>query len=546
MTKGNIGLEPQVPRWELFEHKLESSKDYDNPFTDVELTVILRNEKRELFIRGFYDGQEEGRGVWKFRFSPMEEGQWSYTTRSNDPDLDGKKGEFRCTIPISQGGLVVNPKYPHYFFRQDSSPQFLLNDGWPYHPGFFNKSEWDCPPFGQYSEEEMNKFIRLLSDHRVNILFPIEQLYLRQKKITDPSFWPYPVLDKDNWKFDTTRFNLEYFQRLDRTLELSRKNEIFFVITLFYDNALLAWDHCPWNAKNGGWHDTSHGSPKKKVFDLTNEKYRRNLMAYLHYYVARTSGYWNVAYCIGSEPRYFAKEREMAWCRYWLSILQQEDPHRRPVTSGDSSYEVRGLPENHYVLGQAHYEAKNLRLYAAELNAYGEHLWNDKDHQKPFFIAEMDRFSNNKYDAERLSFWVGFVSGFHMGRVDRHYKILEGEEWFESKLFEYEGVPKTYKYMKILREFIDTKEVKFWTMVPRDDLIGSPEGVYCLANPGEEYVLYFVDKNMVTLVVPEGRYTLQPFNPRTGEYGPEAEVLGTRVLITSSDDKDWVFRVART
>lgn len=538
--------EHQVPKYEIFEGRLESPTSHNNPFVDVKLTVIFRKEGKEFLLRGFYDGKEDRSNIWKFRFSPMEEGQWSYQTKSNDFNLDGKAGAFTCVAPISKGGLTINPKYPHCFFRQDGSPKFLLNDGWPYHPGFFNKSEWDCPPFGQYTEEEMHKFIQLLSDHKVNILFPIgEHLYLRQEKITDPSFWPYPVLDKDNWKFDTSMFNLKYFQRLDRDLELCKKNTIFLALTIFYDNAMPAWDHCPWNAKNGGWHDTSDGTPKEEAYDLSNEEYKKNLLAYLRYYTARTSAYWNVLYCIGGEPEGFIKEREIAWCRYWLAALQQEDPHRRPVTAGDSSYEVRGWPENHFVLGQAHYQADNLHSYASELNAYGEHLWTDKDHQKPFFIGEMDRFSNNKYDAERLSFWVGFVSGFHMGRVDRHFKMLEGEEWFESKLFGYDGVPTAYKYMKIFREFVDNKGVKFWTMAPHDDLIGSPEGVYCLANPGEEYVLYFVDKNMVTLEVPKGRYFVQRFNPRTGEYGSEEEILGTEIQIKSSDNKDWVFRVVR-
>ncbi|WP_371514847.1 DUF5060 domain-containing protein [Brevundimonas denitrificans] len=45
---------------------------------------------RTIEAPGFYDGE----GVWRVRFSPPEEGSWTWTIRSDLADLDGRSGAY--------------------------------------------------------------------------------------------------------------------------------------------------------------------------------------------------------------------------------------------------------------------------------------------------------------------------------------------------------------------------------------------------------------------------------------------------------------------
>ena len=57
-----------------------------NPFQDVTLKAVFAQGERQVRVNGFYDGG----GRYIVRFLPDNEGQWSWTTSSNAPALDGK------------------------------------------------------------------------------------------------------------------------------------------------------------------------------------------------------------------------------------------------------------------------------------------------------------------------------------------------------------------------------------------------------------------------------------------------------------------------
>ena len=79
-----------VERWDTHEINFAASKEYENPFCDVELTGIFKHEEsgKTIKVNGFYD-----RGLtWRIRFMPTELGTWNYTTESGDTGLSGKSG----------------------------------------------------------------------------------------------------------------------------------------------------------------------------------------------------------------------------------------------------------------------------------------------------------------------------------------------------------------------------------------------------------------------------------------------------------------------
>ncbi len=110
----------QVERWGLFELALPGPSQ-GNPFVEVELRTRFRHLHREVAVDGFYDGD----GVYRVRFMPDVEGEWSYTTASNRSELDGQTGVFSCVAPAPDN---------HGHVQVHNTFHFSYADGTPYRP----------------------------------------------------------------------------------------------------------------------------------------------------------------------------------------------------------------------------------------------------------------------------------------------------------------------------------------------------------------------------------------------------------------------------
>jgi len=115
------GKDIQVEKWDIFELDLKGPDD-GNPYLDIKLSAIFSKGNREVKTDGFYDGQ----GRYIIRFSPDEQGVWTYRTQSNSQQLSGKTGHFICTKPTgnNHGPLkIVNTYYLQY---ADGTPFYAV------------------------------------------------------------------------------------------------------------------------------------------------------------------------------------------------------------------------------------------------------------------------------------------------------------------------------------------------------------------------------------------------------------------------------------
>src|ERR1035437_9547384 len=83
-----------IERWDRFEISLAGPPE-GNPFLDVPFSAEFRQQHRGVQVDGFY----EGGGAYNAPLSPDAEGEWSYVTRSNRQELDGKTGAFLARAP---------------------------------------------------------------------------------------------------------------------------------------------------------------------------------------------------------------------------------------------------------------------------------------------------------------------------------------------------------------------------------------------------------------------------------------------------------------
>ena len=73
--------------WATYEMSF-AGPDGGNPFRDVTFGAVFAQGERRVRVNGFYDGG----GRYVVRFLPDATGQWSWSTVSNAPALDGQSG----------------------------------------------------------------------------------------------------------------------------------------------------------------------------------------------------------------------------------------------------------------------------------------------------------------------------------------------------------------------------------------------------------------------------------------------------------------------
>lgn len=103
-------------KYDVFELVLNGPSE-GNPFTDVDLSAEFFFLNRKKIVSGFYDGD----GIYKIRFMPETEGTWTYITKSNISELDGKQGTFTCGPAVAKDHGPVRVKDRFHFAHADGT-----------------------------------------------------------------------------------------------------------------------------------------------------------------------------------------------------------------------------------------------------------------------------------------------------------------------------------------------------------------------------------------------------------------------------------------
>ncbi len=127
--------------WSPIEIKLESTKDYENPYLDVELTAVFTHtDGTTITLPGFWYEKD----TFAVRFSPTKTGKWNYKITSNDnnPSLT-KEGVIEAKENPSENllqkhGFVKTDKSSNYFMYDDGTPFIWIGD-----------THWQAPNYEQ-------------------------------------------------------------------------------------------------------------------------------------------------------------------------------------------------------------------------------------------------------------------------------------------------------------------------------------------------------------------------------------------------------------
>ena len=121
-------------QWSVFETAYETTKQYANPFADVEVDVVFQLGDQQWIVPAFWAGG----GGWTVRFAPPVRGTYKYRVQCTDkanPDLNGKERTLTVTAyagtnPLLRHGFLRVSADKRHFEHDDGTPFFWLGDTW--------------------------------------------------------------------------------------------------------------------------------------------------------------------------------------------------------------------------------------------------------------------------------------------------------------------------------------------------------------------------------------------------------------------------------
>ena len=357
----------EVERWSIFELSFQGPAA-GNPFLEVRFTAEFRRENRTVPVDGFYDGD----GVYRLRFMPDDLGDWTYTTKSNVPELHGHSGAFVCVPPAKDNHGPVMVRDPHHLCYADGSA--YVSFGTTCYAWAHQKESLEELTLQTLRSSPFNK-IRMC-------ILPTEAHPQR-----------FPFERKASGQNDLSRFDVTFFQHFERRIQDLCNLGIEADLILFHPYDKLGYGNMPPDVN------------------------RR----YLRYVVARFSAFRNVWWSIANEYDLVKTKTMPEWDEFFR-IIQESDPygHLRSVHYSRVFYDYSKPWVTH------------LSLQSDDFARTQEWL---AQYKKPIIFDECKyegninrRWGNLSGQEMTRRFWIGMVSGAYVGHGET-YPNQAGTAW---------------------------------------------------------------------------------------------------------------------
>ncbi|MCE5184866.1 MAG: DUF5060 domain-containing protein [Planctomycetaceae bacterium] len=359
-----------VEQWGIFEQAFEGPAG-GNPFVDVEFTAVFTQNDQSVPVRGFYDGN----GIYRVRFSPQTQGQWTYETKSNCLALSGRTGSLTAVAPAKSNHGPV--KVAHTF-------HFAYADGTPYRP-----IGTTCYAWTHQDEKLQEQTLKTLSQSPFNkirfCVFPKSYTYNKN----EPQLYPFEGTPPSSWDF--TRLNPEFFRHFERRIQQLGELGIEADVILFH----------PYDKGHWGFDRMSAANDDR----------------YLRYVIARFATFRNVWWSLANEYDFMKEKTPADWDRFF-QIVQSEDPYGRlrSIHNGTLLY-------NHTQPWVTHASIQN----GSAVEDYGRAVLYRDVYLKPIVFDEVkyegnipQRWGNISDQEMVLRFWEGTIAGTYVGHGETY------------------------------------------------------------------------------------------------------------------------------
>lgn len=213
---GVIQATKQVEKWGTFEVSVNGRCD-GNPFTDYDIQgeFIGKNERKT--VDGFYDGD----GVWRVRFMPSFEGQYTYRVYGSFTD-EAVSGSFDVTAPSKDNHGPVRVANTYHFAYEDGTPYYSV--GTTCYAWVFQKEELQEQTLETLKDSAFNKLRfcifpkHYLFNFHEPVSYPYEGTPVDPSRYNEDNFF-FSMGSREGNDFDYKRLNPSHFARLERRIQ---------------------------------------------------------------------------------------------------------------------------------------------------------------------------------------------------------------------------------------------------------------------------------------------------------------------------------------
>jgi len=360
----SLATADNVEKWGVHEIVLRGPSA-GNPFLDVHLSAHFRYRNRIVEVDGFYDGD----GTYRVRFMPDETGDWTYTTSSSAPALDGQTGAFTATAPSANNHGPVRVRYLTHF---------AYEDGAPYVPIGTTCYAWVHQ--GDRLEEQTLQTLRSAPFNKMRMcVFPKSYRY----NANEPVYYPF---ERDAAGHnDLTHFNPAFYQHLERRIRDLQALGIEADLILFHPYDRWGYSSMPADVND----------------------------RYLRYTVARLAAYRNVWWSMANEWDLVRTKTVADWDRFFR-IVQESDPYQH----------LRSIHHSNVMYDHSKPWVTHVSIQGSDLEKSREYVANFR---KPVIYDECkyegnipNRWGNISAQELVRRFWMGTVSGAYVGHGETY------------------------------------------------------------------------------------------------------------------------------
>lgn len=486
-----------------------------NPFTELELTgEFSLPDGQPVRVTGFCDDQE-GR-VLRLRFCPEQaRREYRYRLHLRGRNLDRSfSGALRCEDSDRPGPVIADPQHPRHFIWAGTGRPF-------YHLGFTAYHLLD-PSNDDAQVKETIEYAARLRFNKIRFLLTGYPRDLDRRVSQDTEYgvgdpWkapnygskagqvnPLPAWLGEPHAYDFTRFNVAYWQRVDRTVRLLREAGMVATCIVTIEKQDLP---------------NEYGRLTEHEFRL----YR--------YALARLAAFDNTWWDLGNEHNEY---RDAAWGNVMGPFVKTNLPYHRLISA--HGYAAFVYPESDWpgcIITQQYGDEKAV------------HDWVLK------YAVLPKPYVNEEYGYEGNAAQPGHAQNADWVRRCHWSIALAGGyatygDWSGGISYFYMGEPgpgRAAPQLQHLRTFFEA--LPFPSLQPDDARAGSG---FCLARPPDIYVFYFPrgGRSEIDLgAVAPGGWTARWFDPRTGQWQEGPVLSPGRSWVEAPRDMDWILLVQK-
>jgi Domain of unknown function (DUF5060)/Domain of unknown function (DUF5605)/Protein of unknown function (DUF4038) len=426
-----------VGQWGVFELTLKGPAA-GNPFLEVTLSGHFTHGGKSVDANGFYDGD----GVYRVRFMPEEQGEWTYETKSNVVELNGKSGEFVCGAPVAGNHGPVRVRNHFHFAYADGTPYFEIGTtayNWTNQTEAREQQTLETLKTGPFNKVRM---CVLPSEYVAATTGPATQPLNNH-----PTLFAFEGKPMKDWDFN--HFSPAFFHNLENCVKELGDEGIEADVILLH----------PYNKKMG------FANMPAEVDDR-----------YVRYVVARLAAYHNVWWSLANEYDMMHAKKEADWDRLG-EIVQKDDPYDH----------LRSIQQSHLIYNKAWVTHASIQA-GGTVAVFGGAIKTREQYDKPIIFDEIQYEGDIPKNWGRLSgvdmvhrFWTGTVNGTYVG----HGETFHDGPWSSSG-----GVliGQSPARLGFLRKILETSPAEGIEPIENsnDDRVGGKAGEYYLLYFGKE------------------------------------------------------------